>query len=195
MPSITLGGKSVVTQTTPNQPTIANNVQFPAGHVIQTKFNQIAAFSSSESLSGTTSKTVRAKSAITIGAGNSIMIGLSIDEIQPSVVTGEYMSLVMNASTSDPGSTVNTTTTGSNLFYPVPGGGFGNLDLSIGYYASSTSTRYNGLHFVTALNNPGAGTYYIWFIAFNAGSVSTTFHIGVNGQTKMEIREITGSLS
>ena len=35
MPSITLGGKSVVTQTTPNQPTIANNVQFPAGHIIK----------------------------------------------------------------------------------------------------------------------------------------------------------------
>ena len=31
MPSITLGGKSVVTQTTPNQPVIAGNVQFPAG--------------------------------------------------------------------------------------------------------------------------------------------------------------------
>lgn len=37
MPSITLGGKSVVTQTTPNQPIIAGNVQFPAGHVIQVK--------------------------------------------------------------------------------------------------------------------------------------------------------------
>ena len=30
MPSITLGGKSVVTQTTPNQPTIASNVELPA---------------------------------------------------------------------------------------------------------------------------------------------------------------------
>ena len=46
MPSITLGGKSVVTQTTPNQPTIANNVQFPAGHVIQTVFRTHATESS-----------------------------------------------------------------------------------------------------------------------------------------------------
>ena len=40
MPSITLGGKSVVTQTTPNQPVLASNVNlgsatFPAGHIIQ----------------------------------------------------------------------------------------------------------------------------------------------------------------
>ena len=40
MPSITLGGKSVVTQTTPNQPILASNVVFPAGHVIQKKIQQ-----------------------------------------------------------------------------------------------------------------------------------------------------------
>ena len=205
MANLTLGNKTVVTQAGSAEPVLASNVNlsnanlsntpFPAGHVVQTKFNQIAAFTSGESLTNTTNKTVRGKTAITISDGNSIIVGVSIDEIIPAVSAGKYISFVMNASTTDPGLTVDNETTGSNLFYPVPGGGYGNIDVTIGYYASGTSTRYSGMHFVTALNNPGAGTYYIWFLVYNNGANATTFNIGVNGETKLEIREIVGSLS
>ena len=46
MANLTLGNKTVVTQTGSTEPTIANNVQFPAGHVIQTVFRTHATESS-----------------------------------------------------------------------------------------------------------------------------------------------------
>ena len=178
-----------------NVVSISSGVQFPAGHVIQTKYTPIAAYTSSEALHDT-NHTVRGKTPITISAGNSIIVETAIDEINHNTAGGDYITIIMNVSTSDPGTSVGggVVNTGRNDFYSAITGQ-GNLNVTLGYYAYVASSRISGLNFITSLNNPGAGTYYIWFHVYNAGSNSSTFSIGTNGESKVIVKEIVGTLS
>lgn len=175
--------------------TLDSGLVFPVGHVIQTKYTPIAAYTSSEALNDT-NHTVRGKTPITISAGNSIIVETAIDEVNHNTPSGDYITIIMNVSTSDPGTSVGggVVNTGENDFYSAVTGG-GNLNVTIGYYSYNASSRLTGLNFITSLDNPGAGTYYIWFHVYNNGGNSHTFSIGTNGESKVIVKEIVGSLS
>ncbi len=57
MPEIKINNKTFATQTGAAQPIIANNVQFPAGHIVQTKFRSVSLLSANVTSSALTAFT------------------------------------------------------------------------------------------------------------------------------------------
>ena len=159
MANLTLGNKTVVTQAGSAEPVLASNVQFPAGHVIQTVFRTHAA--ESTFTSNTPTAVANLTKAITLKTSNPyILVILALNSVgKLSSNTGLAVRLTAN----DSGS------------LDIKLSDMLNYDNSTGYNFSSGFQAY--LHNLTS---DSSGTTITYTPKFYSAANSSTAYINAN---------------